>query len=323
MPQLREKGHLKYTCLDKKDKKGKGKEKEAKQVEGSSGEKAQAGTLYPTVSKTTLLANTKLTNFYYIDSGASDHLIPSKGELRTYKEFAHPIVIGTANDGKIQAYGTGMLQIVSSVNGLEWQGTLEDMYYTPGVHSRLISLGKLQKQGWDIRIREDRMVLRDRARNVFADIDMVNNVFLMKLRIVSLRNALVVWTSKYRERTIPELVQHLQKVAMAATARGGESIEGTLMTWHWRLGHLSFKLVVALAKSGVSGIVITDIPAKIPGLDACAACVVGKSVHLLHKQGRQQASRYLERVHINIAGPMPVKSAGGKEYLYVVVDDYT
>ena len=76
-------------------------------------------------------------------------------------------------------------------------------------------------------------------------------------------------------------------------------------------------------KSGASGIVITDIPVKILGLDACTTCVVGKSVHLLHKQGRQWVSRYLERVHINIAGPMPVKSAGGKEYLYVVMDDYT
>ena len=185
------------------------------------------------MSKTAPLANTKLTNFYYIDSGASNHLVPSKGVLHTYKEFADPVVIGMANNGKIQAYGTGMLQIVSSVNGLEWQGTLEDVYYTPGVHSRLISLGKLQKQGWDIRIREDGMVLRDRARNVFADINMVNNVFLTKLRIVSPRNALVAWTSEYRERTILELVQHLQKVAMATTTRGGESIEGTLMTWHW------------------------------------------------------------------------------------------
>ena len=89
------------------------------------------------------------------------------------------------------------------------------------------------------------------------------------------------------------------------------------------MGHSSFKLVVVLAKSGTSGIVITDIPVKIPGLDACTACIAGKSVHLPHKQGRQWASRYLEQVHINITGPMPVKSAGGKEYLYVVVDDYT
>jgi len=31
----------------------------------------------------------------------------------------------------------------------------------------------------------------------------------------------------------------------------------------------------------------------------------------------------LDRVHIDIAGPMPTKSAGRKEYEYIVVDDYS
>jgi len=75
--------------------------------------------------------------------------------------------------------------------------------------------------------------------------------------------------------------------------------------------------------SGVSGIVVTDLPAKVPGLGACAVCATGKSMHLPHKEGRGQASEYLERVHVDIAGPMPVASAGGRAYLFVVVDDYS
>ena len=35
--------------------------------------------------------------------------------------------------------------------------------------------------------------------------------------------------------------------------------------------------------------VITDIPTMIPGLDGCMACVTGKLVHLLHKEGHRQA----------------------------------
>ena len=48
--------------------------------------------------------------------------------------------------------------------------------------------------------------------------------------------------------------------------------EAGLLIWHRRLGHPSFKAVVGLARSGVSGVVITDVPASVPGLDACAAC---------------------------------------------------
>src|SRR5258706_9614513 len=67
--------------------------------------------------------------------------------------------------------------------------------------------------------------------------------------------------------------------------------------------------------------VITDLPVKILGLDMCAACVAKKSVHLSQRHG--QAGKYPERVHIKAAGPMPVTLAGGREYVYVVVDDYT
>ena len=95
------------------------------------------------------------------------------------------------------------------------------------------------------------------------------------------------------------------------------------MLWHRRLGHLSFKTVVALAESGADGMVITDLPKKIPGLDTCAACVAAKSVHFPHKEGRNRAEAYLDRVHIDIARPMPKKSAGGKEYEYIIVDDYS
>ena len=68
---------------------------------------------------------------------------------------------------------------------------------------------------------------------------------------------------------------------------------------------------------------ISDLPTKIPGLEACAACVLAKAVHLPHKEGRNRATEYLERVHIDISGPVPVKSVGGREYLYVVMDDCT
>ena len=128
---------------------------------------------------------------------------------------------------------------------------------------------------------------------------------------------------KHAELTQGELIRRLVGVVMTATAKGGDGTEATLLTWHRRLGHPAFKTVVALAQSGASGIVITDLPAKAPGLDACAACVAAKSVHLPHKEGRGRASKYLGRVHIDIVGPMPVKSARGREYVYVVVGDYT
>ena len=102
------------------------------------------------------------------------------------------------------------------------------------------------------------------------------------------------YTDDHRKLTYLELVEHLLKATMTVMARGGNRMEATLMTWHRQLGHPLFKTVVALARSGASGIVISDIPVKIPGLDACAACIAAKLVHLPHKEGRKQVIKYLE-----------------------------
>jgi hypothetical protein len=100
-------------------------------------------------------------------------------------------------------------------------------------------------------------------------------------------------------------------------------MEATLVTWHRCLGHATFKMILELAQKGASGMVITDIPVKIPNLDACAACIAAKSVHLPHKEGHERAKEPLGQVHINVAGPMEVQSARGKLYEYIVMDDYT
>jgi transposase InsO family protein len=99
-------------------------------------------------------------------------------------------------------------------------------------------------------------------------------------------------------------------------------MRATLITWNRRLGHPAFKTVLALAQSGASGMVIMDVPAAVPSLDSCAACGAAKASHLPHKEGRGPGE-YLERVHIEIVGPMPMNSAGGREYAYVVAEDYT
>ena len=154
---------------------------------------------------------------------------------------------------------------------------------------------------------------------MFIVVKMASHIYPVKLEVIPPKGALAAYT----EPTCEELVERLRKVTMAATARGGKGSAATLMTWHHWLGHPSFKTVMELAKSGVSRMVITDVPAMIPGLDACVACVAGKSVHLPHKEGCEQTEEYLGWVHVDIAGPMLVQSAGGKLYEYVAVDNYS
>ena len=244
-------------------------------------------------------------------------------DLHAYQEFSKPVEIAAANGGVVYAYGSGTLRVSSSAEGLVT--ALQDVYYAPGIHVRLISFGRLLHQGWTVHCSKTNMELHTEEGSLFANIKMANNVYPIRLDIAPLQPVLATWTVEgvQAESALDELAERLGRVAMVATVKGPNGKRASLLTWHQWLGHLSFKTMVASAKGGVSGMEISDLPMKIPGLDACTACVVAKAVHLPHKEGWSRATKYLKRVHIDITSPMPVKSAGGREYLYVVVDDCT
>ena len=66
---------------------------------------------------------------------------------------------------------------------------------------RLISLGKLESQGLDVRVRDGGMVLGNRVGDVFVDIEKVQNLYLMELRVISRGTAIAAWTDEHREPT--------------------------------------------------------------------------------------------------------------------------
>ena len=105
------------------------------------------------------------------------------------------------------------------------------------------------------------MELRDRFGDLFTVVSKVNNVYPMELKVMAPCAEMAGWMGDggRTEPTYQEIVERLDGIAMAATARGGKGSEATLMTWHRRLGHPSFKTVVELAQSGVGGMVITDV----------------------------------------------------------------
>ena len=89
--------------------------------------------------------------------GASDHLVLSKGNLRTYKEFKQPVEIAATNIGMIYTYG---LRVATSASGIEQEVDLKDVYYTPGLYVQPSLLGKLERQGWEICLKVSGIELR-------------------------------------------------------------------------------------------------------------------------------------------------------------------
>ncbi|XP_004966968.2 uncharacterized protein LOC101762853 [Setaria italica] len=91
--------------------------------------------------------------------------------------------------------------------------------------------------------------------------------------------------------------------------------------WHRRLGHLSFDLLCRLSSMDL----IDGLPKlKFEKDLICAPCKHGKMVAASHAPVTQVMTRRPgELLHMDIVGPARVRSAGGKWYVLVVVDDFS
>ncbi|XP_066334528.1 uncharacterized protein [Miscanthus floridulus] len=107
------------------------------------------------------------------------------------------------------------------------------------------------------------------------------------------------------------------RVLDSAVAHGSPLI----WKWHRRLGHLSFDLLCRLSS--------LDLIDGLPKLKfekdlICAPCKHGKMVAASHAPVTQVMTRRLgELLHMDTVGPARVRSAGGKWYVLIVVDDFS
>ena len=127
-------------------------------------------------------------------------------------------------------------------------------YYELGIHARLVSFGKLLCQGWTVRCSKTEMELRTEEGSLFANVEMANTVYPVKLDIVYLQPVLAVWTVEGVKAgpALDGLVECLGRVVVVTMAKGPNGKRASLLTWHPWLGHSSFKTVAALANKGVS-----------------------------------------------------------------------
>lgn len=146
---------------------------EATKTDAAKLAKLLSNMVFTVIINTSVLATNSLTNSFYIDYGASAHLVPTMCSLRNYVKFASPLEIAAVNNGKIHAYGSGTAWVTMLINGIKCKVNLEDAYYVPGVHVQLLSLGKLKSQEWVVCLKDRGMELWDKRRDLFAIISSI------------------------------------------------------------------------------------------------------------------------------------------------------
>jgi hypothetical protein len=94
-----------------------------------------------------------------------------------------------------------------------------------------------------------------------------------------------------------------------------------LWKWHRKLGHLSFDLLSRLSKLNL----LRGLPwLRLEKELVCAPCRHVKMVASSHSPPTDvMTERPCQLLHMDLVGPACVRSAGGKWYVLVVVDDYS
>jgi hypothetical protein len=234
---------------------------------------------------------------FYLDSGATTHLSPSREDFFTLRPIASRPVKGV---GGTSIFATGIGEIRLRIAHGAWI-VLLDVLFIPTATVRLISVGAIARDSKIVSHFDDASCWLT-SKSTGAVIARGN--LLPKTRLYS-------------------LPLHSPQADHAYTVHRTPDLE----TWHRRLGHANYQSVAGMARKGkINGMSPSLANSKV---SKCESCVLGKQTKTIVPKTRggkesdgNRATRPLGVVWIDLTGPH-VTSRTGNKYTVDLVDDHT
>lgn len=251
------------------------------------------GTFYVSISFESNLIEVP-NNTWWLDSGATTHVshimqgFLSIQPIRGTEKFLY---MGNRMKARIEGIGTYRL-ILDTGHQLD----LEKCLYVPGCARNLVSVGKLDRLGFDFKI----------GHGGFS---------LYKLAYYYGSGTLL--DGLYRFNLDVNFVESLFNVEHNSSVKCTARNECSAFLWHKRLGHISKERMMRLMKSEM-------LPQlDFADLDICVDCIKGKQTKHISKNPATRSSQLLELIHTDICGPFDVPSWGGEKYFILFIDDFS
>ena len=141
-------GHYSKNCPHKKSKKGSSK--------GSDGEALESW-FELDFSLIMCMVSSMVGCVWYLDSGASFHMLGDKNLFSTLEEKDLQMRIEMGNDGKYCVSGEGTI-VFQREHGAPLTPT--DVKYVPGLKKNLVSIAMLEDKGYDVVFSKGKVFLR-------------------------------------------------------------------------------------------------------------------------------------------------------------------
>lgn len=213
-----------------------------------------------------------------MDSGCSRHLTLNRDALDNYTEI-EPKFLRAADKKAMKAVGKGDM-VVELPNGSKTSRLkLKDVFHVPGVGYTLVSIGRLDVEGYFVTFGGGMCQIREANGKVLG--------------------------------TIPRTSQCLYKIpheAISGLAAAAEEMI-TLDQFHRRMGHISPYTARKLVKEKlVTGVKLDGSSINIPIF--CESCVHAKAIRKPIPKVREgkRASKFGEEVHSDLWGKAPVQT---------------
>jgi GAG-pre-integrase domain len=231
---------------------------------------------------------------FFLDTGATTHLSPERADFLDLRPIPPRSITGVGGT-QICAIGVGTIRL--SV-GRGTRLVLEDVLYVPSATVCLVSVLALNRQhGFTSHFDSSRCWITNSKRAVVAQGVVAGQRRPYNLSLANARTMHRAFTASSSK--LP-----------------------TLETWHKRLGHANYRTVLGMAKYSVVNGMPFDLSFEPP---ACEPCVLGKQVrrHVPSIREGERATRKLERVYVDLTGPMSVTSRSGYLYSMNIIDDFS
>ena len=148
---------------------------------------------------------------WYCDNSATPHITPNRHYFVSYTKFANPemITLGKKNV-LMQAYGQGMIN-VQMFHNEKWHDTiLKNVWYMPDASTHLFSVKAAAQNGYSTTMNKNVVVIRRGDGTVAASGKLVNDLYVLAIRVC-----------------IPRPAAEVHQATQAET----------LQVWHERYGH--------------------------------------------------------------------------------------
>jgi hypothetical protein len=229
---------------------------------------------------------------WYLDTCATSHVVTDRSKFVTYEPMRIPV--STASGPALEGVGRGTVELEVKTRDGQHVVTLLEAVHVPHSAFNLVSGTRFQKAGF--------RVIFDKGDD---------------FRIVT-SDDFVVLEGTTGRLGLPEIAVVDQVLLVLATPQ--EERLKLVEQAHLQHGHPSKAAMRDMLRLGeVKGFTTTDLDSYFN--KSCAVCRAAKATKLSFPIIERQATKPLQRLHSDLAGPFPFSSFGGAKYFIIVRDE--